>query len=537
MKVFELLAIPHLANMNIIAGESGKHNEVYTVNMMDAPDIINFLKPNELLVTTAYHLKDDPHSLAYLIKAMSEQGCAALGIKTKRFLKEVPEDTLKLADELSLPIIELPLELSLGEVVNHSLRAILDQRATELTLALETHKQFTDIIMQGKGIQQLLQDLSKMINRPVQLLDQHFNLIHNLYPKSALFSLQSILQTGEITILSSMSHISFSIIANKQTYSLYPIHIAKKKISFLIISGEIENTNYMTSLIIEQATNVISFSLMKENAIRQHDRSIRNDFFLHFLDDTFSSQEEIINRAAEFSLQNDQSYICVVGEIDSDDQRHTYTQHQEKIDDIYDFIESEVNHSTPNIHFFTKGKSCILLYEVQESTKSLGLSIEPSLRQLQEKVSNNYENTISFGISNVSPTFLHITSAYKEAMDALSQGEFSKKTEYIQTYQTKDITELLRLIPQSDLRDFYTFALSGFTAKNIEEEQTLLETLFVFLETHCQISETAKRLFVHRNTVVYRIEKCEELLGKDVKDPETTLQIRLALRIRALMES
>ncbi|MFL6555610.1 MAG: helix-turn-helix domain-containing protein, partial [Bacillus sp. (in: firmicutes)] len=91
-------------------------------------------------------------------------------------------------------------------------------------------------------------------------------------------------------------------------------------------------------------------------------------------------------------------------------------------------------------------------------------------------------------------------------------------------------------VPHDDLKNFYAFALSRFAEITTEDEQSLLETLSVYLETHCQISETAKRLFVHRNTVVYRIEKCEEILGKSLKDSETTMQIRLALRIRSLLE-
>lgn len=537
MKVYELLTIPPLAEMTIIAGDSGKDHEIHTVNMMDAPDIIHFLKPNELLVTTAYHLKDQPHLLTDLIKAMSEQGCAALGIKTKRFLQEVPEDARQLANKLSLPIIELPLALSLGEVVNHSLRAILDKRANELTLALETHKQFTHIIMQGKGIQQLLRDLSRMIKHPVQLMDQHYKLLYNPYPSSESLLLHNALQTEGYSIPSSNhSHISFSVIATKQTYSLFPIHMSKKKVVFLIITGNMKKIDHLTSLIIEQATNVISFTLIKEEALKQHVRNIRNDFFLHYIEGAFSSQEEIISRATEFSLQHEQPYICAIGNIDDDEHRHTYTQRQQIADDIFDFIEGEVENTNPNIHFFTKGTACILLYEVPVHTTNPGLFTEPSLRQLQEKVFTNYESTISFGVSNVSHTFLQLKDAFKEATDALSQGAFSKKTAYIQTYQTKDVLELLRLIPQNDLKDFHSFALSGFTGKKMEDEQCLLETLSVYLETNCQISETAKRLFVHRNTVVYRIEKCEEILGKNIKDPETTLQIRLALRIKSILE-
>ncbi|WP_144549639.1 PucR family transcriptional regulator [Bacillus sp. X1(2014)] len=533
MKVNEVLTIPHLAGMTMIAGEAGTEREVKLVNMMDAPDIIPFLHENEFLITTAYHFKDQPHKLTELVHAMAEQGCAGLGIKTKRFLNKVPAEAIKLANELAFPIIELPLELSLGEIVNCTLRAILDHRAAELTLALETHKQFTKIIMEGKGIQFLLQDLSQVIGRPVQLIDQHFKPI---YQPITNLDFPVILDGLNIPFLMT-SPISMAVRSTKQSCTLFPVHISERKKGFLMILGEVEKTDHLISLTIEQATNVISFALMKEHALRQKERSIRNDFFLHFSDGTFSSQAEIIGRAAEFSLKNNQRYICAVGKIDRDDRHPSFTERLEKVDDIYDFIEGEVSDITPCIHFFTKGETCILLFEIQETLGAASAYCESSLLQLQEKVSTYFGNTISFGVSHVSHTFLDVKNAYKDAEDALSQGQLSKKTAYIQTYQTKDVMELLRMVPHDELRTFYTFALSRLADTKGEDEQTLLDTLSVYLETHCQISETAKRLYVHRNTVIYRIEKCEEILGKSLKDSETTMQIRLALRIRSLLET
>ncbi|MEH7085723.1 PucR family transcriptional regulator [Neobacillus drentensis] len=533
MKVNEVLTIPHLAGMTMIAGESGTGREVESVNMMDAPDIIPFLHENEFLITTAYHFKDQPNKLIELIQAMDDQRCAGLAIKTKRFLEKVPAEAINLANELAFPIIELPLELSLGEIVNHTLRAMLDQRAAELTLALETHKQFTKIIMEGKGIGILLQDLSQVIGRPVQLIDQHFKPI---YQPTTNLDFPLILDGLNIPSLMT-SPISMSVRSTKQTCTLFPVHISERKRGFLMIIGEIEKTDHLISLTIEQATNVISFALMKEHALRQQERSIRNDFFLHFSDGTFSSQEEIIGRAAEFSLKNEQRYICAVGKIDKDDHHPSFTERLEKVDDIYDFIEGEVSVITPSIHFFTKGETSILLFEIQETLGATSTYCESTLLHLQEKVSTYFGNTISFGVSNLTHTFLDVKNAYKDAVDALSQGELSKKTSYIQTYHTKDVMELLRMVPQVELKNFYTFALSRLADTKGEDEQTLLDTLSVYLETHCQISETAKRLFVHRNTVIYRIEKCEEILGKSLKDSEATMQMRLALRIRSLLET
>ena len=97
---------------------------------------------------------------------------------------------------------------------------------------------------------------------------------------------------------------------------------------------------------------------------------------------------------------------------------------------------------------------------------------------------------------------------------------------------------MLRIIPTKDLLEFYDHIFQAFSSNHQQdEEQILLNTLSVYLETHCQISETAKRLYVHRNTVIYRLEKCEELLGKSLKDPETTFHLRFAFRIKSILKT
>ncbi|WP_026695749.1 PucR family transcriptional regulator [Peribacillus kribbensis] len=532
MKVYELLTIRNLNGMHLIAGMMGKERDVKSVNMMDAPDIIHYLKEDEFLVTTAYHLKDDPHSLLDLIREMHIQGCSALGIKTKRFIDQIPEEVIELANELSFPVIELPLHLSLGDIVNQTFRAILDRRAAELSFALETHKQFTNIVMQGKGLPLLLRDLSRMIQRPVQIVDQYFRSMYRSGPAQDFPCLKDRMSKFPF----GKRPVSLSFLTDRQTYTFFPVYISERKTGFLMIAGEVLKSDPFTLLTIEQAANVISFSLIKEHALQQHGRSMRNDFFLQFLEGSFSSQEEIAGRAKEFSLANDRGYLCAVGKLDEYDLHTSYSELPGKMEDIYGFIEEETAGADSNLHFFMRSGCCILLFEAGEYVTDPFDKVKSKLVQLQTKVSQYFAATISFGLSNWCDTFLQVRNAYKEAEDALCQGKLVKKKEYIHTYHSKDIMGLMRRLTREDLENYYSCALRGFADPAGQEEQSLLETLFVYVETHCQISETAKKLFVHRNTVVYRIEKCEEILGRSLRDPETTIQIRMAFRVKSLLE-
>ncbi len=163
-------------------------------------------------------------------------------------------------------------------------------------------------------------------------------------------------------------------------------------------------------------------------------------------------------------------------------------------------------------------------------------SVQLALELVQEHVLRQFKRTVSFGISNICYEFWEVLEAHGEAVNALNSGRLSGSRQFVQTYQAKDLSKLLRMIPSEDLIEFCEYTLQKLSEPSVSE-LGLVQTLAVYLETHCQISETAKRLYVHRNTIIYRLEKIEELLGKNLKDPDTTLHLRLALRIQHTLQT
>jgi len=538
MKLYDLLKLPIFNGATIAAGENGISREVNTVNMMDAPDIIHYLKEHDLLVTTAFHFKDDLESLLCLIVEMNKQGCAALGIKTKRFIDNIPEKAIALANELEFPLIELPVQTSLGDIVNQSLSYILDIRTNELHQAMQAHQQFTNDVMSGQGIEKILKSLSSLINFPVVLLNHHLRPIDKLVKKiTFLESLEKMVIRGYSFHWPKTMMSSFSLLTEtRDTITLFPVYTHKKQFSYLAIIGFIPSSDRSTILTIEQATNVIAFELMKKNALNQHSRRIRNEFFTKFINQTFSTNEEIISRGLEFGLQNEQRYLCIVGDIDIQDKSTQVLQFQSEQELIYETIEAEIKSFEQTIHMFTIDRSYILLAELERNWKTVEASFLHLLETIQLKISTHFRQSISFGISNYAEQLLHIPVSYKEALDALYYGNMLGKKQFIEVYQPKEVPEILRMLPYDQLKKFYVDTFQAFANEPKKDHEELLKTLSVYLETHCQLSETAKRLYIHRNTVIYRLEKCEEIIGRSIKDPEETLRLRLGFRIKALLQ-
>lgn len=121
----EGLLIPPLNRCRVVAGSRGLHRAVTSVNIMDAPDTVPWLKPGELLLTTGYVFKDDPNAQVRLIGELSERGCVGLALKVRRFLPAVPPVMLREADFRNLPLIEIPGDLALSDVMLPLLGEIL----------------------------------------------------------------------------------------------------------------------------------------------------------------------------------------------------------------------------------------------------------------------------------------------------------------------------------------------------------------------------------------------------------------------------
>lgn len=555
MLLKELISLPIYANAKVVAGHDGMTNSVQSVNIMDAPDIINYLKPQELLLTTGYAMKDHPEALLSLVTNMAKVGCAGLAIKTKRFFQEVPEDVLQCAEKLQFPIIELSLEQSLGDISNYSLSHILEKRTDELNYALTTHKQFSQMIMQGKSTEDVIEALAHLIDSPVMLMNQHAGL---LFRSSSVTEELYLKLAGELQaeLASPSLHGSFTFqlppqLSEGTLYSaaeLHPIVTFQLEGYLIALTSDISKQfSNLTKHAMEQAANVIGLELMKKQAVKERSRRYKNEFFSDFVDGLITSEQELLHRSKNYDLLNHPVYISVVAKRDTsfDLLRPSSTLESDgrfisERDRHYNLLKSEFSKLDLRFVLFTKNEYfCFLiaLHANQKVTEGKESKFLEQLKQMVSNLSKMHGIPISVGIGNPVSQLRDIPLSYKEAIEALQTGYDARKKQFVQPYRAKNFNNLLRMIPKEELREYYEETFKDLLSIEGKERSDLLKTLSTFYETHCQLAETAKQLFVHRNTVTYRLEKCERLTGRDLRDPVESLRFRTAFSMESLFLS
>ncbi|MCI3926277.1 PucR family transcriptional regulator ligand-binding domain-containing protein [Paenibacillus sp. TRM 82003] len=161
-----------MKDATVLAGSRGIDRKVSSVNIMDAPDIIQFLQPEQLLLTNAFAIKDTPLDFIRIIDRMAANQGAGIFIKTKRFLQEIPQDVIARANELDLPIAELHMQYSLGEILYQTMGFILEKQTEEFRYALNLHEQFSETMIKGGGLPKLVETLASKTASHVIITDE-----------------------------------------------------------------------------------------------------------------------------------------------------------------------------------------------------------------------------------------------------------------------------------------------------------------------------------------------------------------------------
>ncbi|WP_240353358.1 PucR family transcriptional regulator ligand-binding domain-containing protein [Cohnella algarum] len=179
LTVEQALSVYPLTEAKLIAGDAGKNRIVKSVNVMDAPDITDWIKEGEMLFTTAYLIKDRPEEAADLIDRLDRRGSSGLGIKLGRFWSSVPEPLVERADKLGFPLIELPFQFTFSDQMNGLFHAEMKRNTSVLQDVLDKQVRLMRFALQANPVRQLFDSVAEVIGDPIAIVGSRGKLVYN----------------------------------------------------------------------------------------------------------------------------------------------------------------------------------------------------------------------------------------------------------------------------------------------------------------------------------------------------------------------
>lgn len=199
----------------------------------------------------------------------------------------------------------------------------------------------------------------------------------------------------------------------------------------------------------------------------------------------------------------------------------------------FDVIQNLFPDKSKDFVFTISETDIVLIKEVRPNIESGDL--EKLAFSIADTLLSEFYTRVNIGVGTVVDNVRNLAVSFREAQIALEVGKVFDTDKSIISYENLGIARLIYHLPTNLCE---TFLKEVFKKGSIESlDQETLFTIQKFFENNLNVSETSRKLFVHRNTLVYRLEKIKKLTGLDLREFDHAIIFKIALMVKKYLSS
>ncbi|UAL53039.1 PucR family transcriptional regulator [Metabacillus dongyingensis] len=274
---------------------------------------------------------------------------------------------------------------------------------------------------------------------------------------------------------------------------------------------------------LHEVSHHIGKLLYQKNQISLRENEEKNEFYKKIIGEAFQTENQIKWEAANHSILIPEPFLVNIFTISQNDEELF-----EEVTETVRLFANALNHLS---HVFTEQLKIVVI--IGSNTKGLS-QLSESAEELTSTVLSQFNGRkVYAGIGNEYSSILQLKKSYLEALEVINAAKFIGTPEKLPfIYSKLGIFRYLETISKHH-------GMTGYNNKNLQilqkkdqESQTrLLQTLEIYLLNNCRIKPTAEQLFIHTNTLKYRINQIADLTSIDFDDFHARIQLYIDLQL------
>lgn len=535
----------------LIAGQQGLGRAVLSANIQEVPSVDRWLKGGEILFTAGYAFQSAEKGCE-MMERLDQVGIAALAIKPGQYLPRIPEEMVTCANYLGLPLFELPQDLPYMDCIIAIFERVTQEQFAIMRRAERIHEMLTESILNKEGLDGICAVLGRMTGNPVFIAapDGTFFACRLNAQEAGSPDLESIKAMFEDYVTTGRDRGLKPNQCNVVTPDggmrlvVVPICVRGEHIAHLALvpaGGEMADADMMA---FEQAGSMVAVELLNEKTVWQREQKIREQLLDDLLMKRYNDEKMVIQRGSHLGFDMTGKYCIFVIDADSFEEtlkNDRLSLSEEKIQHIKTQVQQKIRagisaYSRPSL-VLDNGVGAVGMLSVRRGGDVLECvaCIDKIIADL-ERLDTNL--TFSAGVGRVKQGVQHVEQARREAELAMRAGRgMGRRRKKHRTHAFGDLGCLCFLNELSGslaMRDFYEENMRTLLDYDRDNKMELVKTLEYYFFCKQNLRMTAEALFVHKNSVVYRLGKIEALLGKELDDYQTAFDLQLCLKLRSI---
>ncbi|MDV2686533.1 PucR family transcriptional regulator ligand-binding domain-containing protein [Alkalihalophilus lindianensis] len=514
ISIEEIVKRKHFEHIEVIAGIEGLDRLVKWVHVVEVIQIRNLLRGNELILTTGLGFKDDPSLFVQFIQQLIECEAAGLCIEIGTNTSTIPQEVIDLANTHQFPIIMFNHEVPFVEITQDIHSTLINKQYQVITDLEYYSQQLNKKLLEISEYDEILTFCQTYLN--VQVMARLNENDLRFYPDAPKREKQKLMKERECAKSIKQARIAWQ-----------PVMLLGNEYAEVIIFSKDRDLTEYDYLILDRTVTALAQQLLRILYVEERKNAEESQWMLDWLEGVH--REEIIHEhlaSLEPGLELNGAVVCVC--------KYQPVKHGVESDCTYLKLWMRTVFEQYGFHLFTidvRQDLVLVLCNKRsaEDWKERAVEAFERVRQ-QEGTGKKSISAYKFGVGKFIYQLEEISLSYKTAREALLLTNRATKKDMSMFYDDLHLYRILSVIHQHANLDEI---VSDYLAPVIEYDQRyngqLLETLKAYLACSGSKQETAKRLFIVRQTLYHRIEKLEKILGTDFMEAEKRLALEFML--------
>ena len=534
-----ILRMEILQDAKLLAGASGTDQIVTSVNVMVDPNVVNLVSGGELLVSTAYAVRENLPQLLELIPQLKQRGVVALGLKFNSYINEIPQEILILCDTLSFPLFEIPNRISFSQLITPIMTTIVNNQAQMLGDIYELQKALTATMLSGGGLQSIVQTLFDRFGNSIAIYNDFFSSFvlacSDRRRESITRRMEDLVRVGSsgretVSLMSSREVDNVDgLICNK---IIIPIYSDKKKYGSIYIWEDNREITNVDLAVLEASTSLIALDMIKKISMYE----MENNHKASFLDDLLVHDEErqrkSLANAEYFDFDVDAEHRVAVIRVLSGNSTISNSSLYKTNNSIVNILRRVSRDSSIKVLFVNKCDSIVLVFElpVHEDgnyLQQLHSFVDSAMNALEAE---GILSMVSIGMGRSYADATNLWKSFNEAGRAAACWNIDDVR--IHSYEDLGVYRFLSYeVLRPELVLFYNETLKVLVDYDHDRHSELVHTLSLYFRCGGNLKRLAEEMGVHYNTVAYRIQRIKELAHVSFDNADQMLNLQIALKI------
>jgi purine catabolism regulator len=549
-----------LAGSKVVGGSAGLQNRVtWATALRSRPPAYELRGGGELVLANpaaleGLHQIDASLTLERILEGLSQAGAAALAVAGP-----VPARARAAANTHGIPLIELPPTISLYDAERGIIGLVLDRHNELQARASEFYRRLAQISVEGRGVEAIVAEAARAAHRLVTLEDAAFRLRTYALPTATSAGaaadetdrlpapddaglssvderarLNDQVRSHPVNLTTPAAHLLPAARLGLQRFAA-AVYTRERLRGFVSLCGPPDSLTEFDQLAVSRAAAICALELSKEDAVLAAEQRVQRDLLDELL--TSGGDRELAQRrAAQAGLSETGpfavAFFAAQGAAGPDADAATT---------LADALTRAAARGDMRLLVRADGPEVAALIDLS-TLGDANDAAETRLRHLREQLSTvtarslGDSQSVNAGFSRPHERLAALPEAAVEAREALRIGRLVHGARAQVGYGDLGLYRVLHSLRESaELRLFYDQTLGPLVAYDRRTGQNYVETLETYFACHGNLSQTAQRLHHHRNSLLYRIGRIQEICGVDLEDAEARLSLHVALKARRLM--